>query len=153
MRGTALRALGLLALAALPAAGSYWWHGPIAEAKALIAVDPEELPAGHVAVSEAGGWDGVLWIDARSAERFARGRVPGAWPLTPGDWEEQLMGVLGAWEPGQRVVVYCGSASCDDSAAVAERLRNEAGLDDVYVLHGGWEAWVAWREEVEGGAS
>jgi hypothetical protein len=39
------------------------------------------------------------------------------------------------------IVVFCGSAACDASHHVAERLRNEAGLPDVWVLTGGWESW------------
>jgi rhodanese-related sulfurtransferase len=50
--------------------------------------------------------------------------------------------MLAAWSPENRTVVYCSSQSCAASHEVARRLREEAGLDNVYVLHGGWEAWL-----------
>jgi len=39
------------------------------------------------------------------------------------------------------VVVYCSSLSCQASQEVAEKLREEVGLQSVFVLQGGWEAW------------
>ena len=42
----------------------------------------------------------------------------------------------------QKNVVYCSSLSCNASREVARRLRKEAQLSDVFVLEGGWEAWM-----------
>jgi hypothetical protein len=42
-------------------------------------------------------------------------------------------------------VVYCSSLSCNASREVARRLRREAQLPDVFVLEGGWEAWLKTR--------
>jgi len=49
---------------------------------------------------------------------------------------------LATWSPGKKVVVYCSTQSCDLAREVAERLRKEAQLPDVFVLEGGWEAWL-----------
>ena len=68
--------------------------------------------------------------------------MPGALPLGPGSWDDQLFGVLEAIEPGRRVVIYCESVSCGTSREVADRLREVLGdAAEVYVLHGGWDAW------------
>lgn len=85
----------------------------------------------------------VLWIDARSSPEFDQGHIPGAVLLNEDHWDDLLPAVLEAWMPGRPLVVYCGSEGCRASHEVAERLRVEAGLPDVHVLKGGWEAWLA----------
>lgn len=96
--------------------------------------------ADEVDVAAAKKWD-ALWLDARPNEDFAREHVPNAMPLNANNWDDLLPPVLQAWTPGRRLVVYCSAQSCDASREVARRLREEAGLKDVYVLTGGWEAW------------
>ena len=83
----------------------------------------------------------VLWVDARSAEEYAQAHIPGAVLLNEDAWDALLPEFLAAWAPDRRTVVYCGSEQCQASASVAERLRGEVGLDEVYVLKEGWEAW------------
>ncbi|MBI4023445.1 MAG: hypothetical protein HY360_00595 [Verrucomicrobia bacterium] len=36
--------------------------------------------------------------------------------------------------------IYCGGQECQASRQVAGRLR-ESGIEPVYVLKGGWDAW------------
>jgi rhodanese-related sulfurtransferase len=125
----------LLALAFVPAIGQAiyfrnWisWESPI--------------PASQRAtVEKAKGWGTeALWIDARPDQEFAQEHFPGALPLNEDHFNAQLPAVLAAWSPERKVVVYCSSKSCGASRAIAERLRNEAKLTDVFVLEGGWEA-------------
>lgn len=85
----------------------------------------------------------VLWLDARSGADFAAAHISNALSLNEDDWNELLPEVLNAWSPGQMVVVYCSSQKCHASHGVAERLRREAGVGNVFVLKGGWEAWQA----------
>jgi rhodanese-related sulfurtransferase len=126
----------LLGLAFLPAIGQaiYYrnlasWHQP-------------PVDSGLVSVAQAKGWgDTVLWVDARPEEAFARGHIPGAILLNEDEWDAQLRTFLTAWSPERKIVVYCSAQSCNASHAVAERLRNEAGLKNIYVLEGGWEGW------------
>ena len=130
-------ALILVALAALPAIGEGFyfrdkvsWQSPI-PASELVTVD------------QARAWgENVTWVDARPDEEFARDHVPGALSLNEDRWNELLPQFLAAWSPGKKVVVYCSAESCDLAREVAERLRKEAQLPDVFVLEGGWEAWV-----------
>jgi len=131
------QAIMLAVLALLPAAGEaiYFrdkisWRSPI---------PPSEL----VNVDQARAWgQNAIWIDARPDEEFAHDHVPGALLLNEDRWNELLPEFLAAWSPGKKVVVYCSSLSCNASREVARRLRKEAQLPDVFVLEGGWEAWL-----------
>ena len=126
----------LLGLAFLPAIGqavyyrgaTSWQHPPVDSAP--------------VSVAQAKDWgDAALWIDARAEEQFDGGHVPGAMLLNEDDWNTLLPKVLAVWSPGRKLVVYCSRQTCNASHEVAERLRNEAGLKNVFVLQGGWEEW------------
>ena len=102
-------------------------------------IPPSEL----VKVEQARAWgENVIWVDARPEEEFARDHVPAALSLNEDRWNELLPQFLAAWSPGRKVVVYCSAESCDLAREVAERLRKEAQVPDVFVLEGGWEAWV-----------
>jgi rhodanese-related sulfurtransferase len=126
----------LLGLAFLPAIGqaiyfrnaASWQHPPV--------------DSGLVSLEKAKSWGGgVIWIDARPEADFERAHIPGALLLNEDDWNAQLRTFLTAWSPERKVVAYCSALSCSASHAVAERLRNEAELKNIYVLEGGWEAW------------
>ena len=131
------QALILVALALVPGLGEavYFRHNISWQS----AIPPSEL----VKVDQARAWgENVIWVDARPEEEFGRGHVPGALSLNEDRWNELLPQFLAAWSPGKKVVVYCSAESCDLAREVAERLRKEAQLSDVFVLEGGWEAWV-----------
>jgi len=105
-------------------------------------IPPSEL----VTVDQARTWAGnVIGVDARPDEECARDHVPGALSLNEDRWNELLPQFLAVWSPGKKVVVYCSSLSCNASREVARRLRKEAQLSDVFVLKGGWEAWLKKR--------
>ncbi|PZR72737.1 MAG: hypothetical protein DLM73_12480 [Chthoniobacterales bacterium] len=128
----------MLGLAFLPGIGQaiYYrdkvsWESPIAASD-------------MVTLAQARAWGAnVIWVDARPEEEFAREHVPGALLLNEDRWNELLPQMLMAWSPEKRVVVYCSSQSCGASREVARRLREEAQLKNVFVLDGGWEAWLA----------
>ena len=106
------------------------WNAP--------AIAPDE-----VTLEQAQSWgDTVLWVDARPTEQFEREHIPAALSLNEDSWDELLPQMLAQWSPEKHVVVYCSSQSCAASHDVARRLREEAGLKNVYVLHGGWEGWL-----------
>lgn len=134
LRQTAL----LLGLALLPGIGQalYYrdkvsWQTPVAASDL-------------VTVAQARAWGGTaIWVDARPQEEFEREHVSNAVLLNEDRWNELLPQMLATWAPEKRVVVYCSSQSCGASREVARRLREEAGLKNVFVLGGGWEAWLA----------
>jgi len=97
----------------------------------------------EVAWSTVQEWPGLkLLVDARNEGAFRRQHIPGAFPLGEARWEERLPAVIQAWQPGARAVVYCDNPGCESGQAVARRLRRELGIDDVFVLKGGWSAWL-----------
>jgi rhodanese-related sulfurtransferase len=132
------QSLLLLGLALLPGLGQavYYrdkvsWQTPIAASE-------------MVTIAQARAWgEGAMWVDARPEEEFQREHVPGALLLNEDRWGELLSAMLAAWSPEKRVVVYCSAEGCGASREVAHRLRKEAGLPNVFVLEGGWEAWRA----------
>ena len=135
------QALLLLALAFLPAIGqalylreSISWNAP------AVAKDEVEL-------LQALSWgDSVLWVDARPDAQFEAEHIPNAQQLNEDSWSELLPQFLAVWSPEKRTVVYCSSQTCAVSHEVARRLRGETQLQEVYVLHGGWEAYLAARK-------
>jgi rhodanese-related sulfurtransferase len=127
----------LTALALVPAVGeAIYFRSKISWQSSI---PPSELAT----ADQARAWGAnVIWIDARPEEEFSSDHVPGALSLNEDRWNELLPQFLAVWSPGKKVVVYCSSLSCNASREVARRLRKEAQLPDVFVLQGGWEAWL-----------
>jgi rhodanese-related sulfurtransferase len=130
-------ALILAALAALPAIGEgvYFrdkisWQSPIPASES-------------VTVDQAKSWgESAIWVDARPDDEFAKDHVPGAYSLNEDRWNELLPQFLPNWSPDKKIVVYCSAESCNLAKEVAKRLRDEAQLQNVFVLKGGWEEWL-----------
>ena len=141
----ARQTLLLLAVAFLPAAG-----------QAIYLRDKvswqSSVPASEsVSVSQARQWGSdVLWVDARPDEEFARDHVPGAMSLNEDRWDELFPEFIQKWSeaPGQKVVVYCSTQSCNLAEEVARRLRGstQPPMQNVFVLKGGWETWLKTRQ-------
>jgi rhodanese-related sulfurtransferase len=103
------------------------------------------LPSKMVTVEQAHAWgDTAIWVDARPDDEFASDHVPGAISLNEDHWNELFPQFSTAWSPEKKVVVYCSAQSCDLAREVAERLRKttQPPMENVFVLEGGWEAWV-----------
>jgi rhodanese-related sulfurtransferase len=101
----------------------------------------ETLAPGEERIQTVLAWGReVLWIDARSANEYQAEHVPGAILLNLEAWDQLFPLFLDQWNPEKKVVVYCSSTACELSHEVAERLR-KGGIEPVYVLKGGWEAW------------
>jgi rhodanese-related sulfurtransferase len=129
---TLRQATAILLLAALPALAAGMWHPR-----------RPSWQSDEVTVNAAAAWGAaVLWIDARPDSGFAGGHIPGALSLNEDRWEELLPDVIDHWDTSRKIVVYCSSLSCQASHDVARRLREEEQLPNVFVLQGGWEAWL-----------
>ena len=129
----------MAALALLPAAGGAIYFRDKISWRSAIA--PSEM----VSVEQARGWgDTAIWVDARPDDEFASNHVPGAISLNEDRWNELLPQFLAAWAPEKKVVVYCSAASCNLARDVAQRLRKttQPPMQNVFVLEGGWEAWL-----------
>jgi rhodanese-related sulfurtransferase len=99
-----------------------------------------------VEVETAKSWGtNVIWIDARPTAEFERDHVPGAVSLNEERWNEMFLDFLAKqWSPEKKIVVYCSAATCNLAEDVARRLREEAKLpNEIRILKGGWEAWLA----------
>jgi rhodanese-related sulfurtransferase len=132
MRIALRQTLAILLLALLPTFATGVWH----PRRPAWESDEVTLPA-------ARAWGrSVLWVDARADVDFAHGHIPGALPLNEDRWDELLPGVVDRWNISRKIVVYCSSLSCQTSRDVARRLREEVRLPNVFVLQGGWEAWL-----------
>ena len=139
LRRAAHQAAALLLLAALPAILTAWLH------PRRPAWPPAEDSIPRISITDAlmlARNNPVIWADARSAGAFAAEHIPGAINVTEADWERSLAGLADVWRPGQPVIVYCAGGGCETSRSVASRLRRDLKVTDVYVLKGGWEAWL-----------
>lgn len=102
------------------------------------------LAPGEISLGDAKAMSGVVWVDARNATSYASSHVPGAINLSEEDWANGVGRLVSVWSPRMPIIVYCGSASCGSAEAVASRLRGpEYAMENVHVLDGGWEAYVA----------
>lgn len=139
-----MKGILLIFLAALaPALAQRWWQPPDAY-RPRTGVAAETTAGERVSVETVRAWKRPFaWVDARTKAEFESGHVPEATLLNEDTWDSLLPEFLARWQPGQPVVVYCG-ASCESSRRVALRLRL-AGVEDVHVLEGGWDAAKTFR--------
>ncbi len=99
----------------------------------------QTLAADEITTDKARQLNSPLWIDARTASFYQDGHVPGAIRLTVKEWDALVENFFATYSPNKPVVVYC-SPDCDAAEQVARKLR-ELGIEQVYVLAGGYEAW------------
>jgi rhodanese-related sulfurtransferase len=133
------QALILAALSLLPGVGQAIYF------RDKISWQSSIPPSEMVSVDQAREWgDATIWIDARPDDQFARDHVPGAILLNEDRWNELFPQFSAAWSPEKKVIVYCSAQSCDLAREVAERLRKttQPPMENVFVLEGGWEAWL-----------
>lgn len=125
---------------------------------ALTITSSPELQSSHlvetdmsdqISIQEAMSMDGILWVDAREREAYVDGHIPSAVLLNETEFETGLPLLLDQWHPGQTIIAYCGTEQCDASAHVAKRLK-EAGIEDVFILQGGWDAWKSFHQTRQG---
>jgi len=87
---------------------------------------PEQIPEAE--------WKKILVIDARSADQYARERIPGAVNI---DWRK-IPGRRGEIPKDRMVVIYCNTGSLSAQSVFAMRVL---GWDNVKVLQDGFEGW------------
>lgn len=141
MKVFALQVLVILGLTAAATLLTWKFHP---QAPALY-LNAEPLGDGEISIADALRMEaegGVIWIDARAEEKYAERHIPGAILLNEFDFNHLLMESFHLIANQDRpLVVYCGSYSCKASTKIADELR-EKMIPDVYVLKGGWDAWL-----------
>jgi len=86
---------------------------------------------------------GAEFFDARLADEFAAGAIPGAVSMPPDAFAGGMMPPITNYTARDRkIVVYCGGGSCDASLLVALRLKG-IGFTDVVVYTDGYIGWTA----------
>jgi rhodanese-related sulfurtransferase len=108
--------------------------------------NPLQLAEGEVSVDKMENWsEPFLLLDARTPSHYEQEHIPGALNLSVAHFEDQITGVLDVWYPGLTLIIYCDSRQCGSSKVIAERLRTDFQIEQVFVLKGGWESWKGQR--------
>lgn len=102
-------------------------------------------------VVDSGEGGGVYLLDARGAEEYAAGHIPGAFCVPPEELDVVLPGLALAAMPDAAVVTYCSGMDCDDALTLARALTNRA-FTAVSMYSGGFAEWTEYGGEVETGA-
>lgn len=83
------------------------------------------------------------FIDSRKASEYAEGHLGGAINLPSEAIYEKIDNVLSVVGTEEKVIVYCGGATCDAATHVANALRDDFHFADVTVYTSGWEEIVS----------
>jgi rhodanese-related sulfurtransferase len=92
----------------------------------------------------------AVFIDARSAEEYARGHIRGARSLPWQEVDLNFMAVTADLELTTPIVTYCDGETCELSHDLALFLR-DAGFTNTRVLVNGWTIWQQAGLPVEAG--
>lgn len=142
------QALILLLLTALAATATHFWH-PAAPVWYLADVIAGE---GEVTLNDIETqWKGdVLWIDARTRERYDQEHIPGALLLNEYERDQLLLEHLEKLQvSGKPIVIYCDAMKCEASHQMRDYLMKNVGLPEVWVLTGGWPAWKEAQKQLQ----
>jgi rhodanese-related sulfurtransferase len=130
-----MRILILLGVAVLIGAGAnaisprgLSWSRPLGRGVAGDVAAAGLTPVDLAGVTELVRKKSVLLIDARPAEEYQIGRLPGAIPWTPAPPRDKP------------IVLYCANEFCDQALLLGEELK-KAGYRDLAVFVDGYEAW------------
>jgi len=95
-----------------------------------------------------------LFVDARKAELFEEGHIPGAMHCDAYELGAALEEVVARANGVERVIVYCGGGDCEDSIFLCrELIEAGASYDDVFLYAGGFKEWVARGMSVDTGST
>jgi rhodanese-related sulfurtransferase len=86
------------------------------------------------------GEPGVLFLDARLPQEYARSHIAGALDLPVERFERYYPRLKSRLRGAKTLVCYCESISCDEGARLSARLAG-GGYDNVVFMFAGWEEW------------
>lgn len=85
-----------------------------------------------------------VFVDARSADVFADGRIQGAIRCWQADLAECIEFVLEPALGAEKVIVYCNGGKCDESKYMCRELVvRGVPRESIYLYAGGWDDWIA----------
>jgi rhodanese-related sulfurtransferase len=95
----------------------------------------------------------IVIIDARSADHYEAGHIPGAYEFDHYHPEKYATTIVPVCEAAQQIVVYCGGGDCEDSEFAALMLRDVFGVpgQKLFVYPGGIKDWEKSKQPVETG--
>lgn len=99
-----------------------------------------------VALQKFQSLESAAFIDARPADEFTRGHIPGALSIPFQSLEEQFPIIGSLIDSNKELIVYCKNRECDDSLMLATELR-AMGAENLTLYIDGFEVW-----EKHGGA-
>ncbi|TAH39966.1 MAG: rhodanese-like domain-containing protein [Planctomycetota bacterium] len=87
--------------------------------------------------------NGILLLDARKAESFRQGHIPGAVMLDPYHLDDLLSEEMRQTiAEAVVVIIYCTGGDCEDSLLLAQRLVPAVvGVESVFLYVGGINEW------------
>jgi rhodanese-related sulfurtransferase len=144
VKSVALQLLAIGGLVVAATLGVYAWHPN----RPALYFDLQQLDDGEVDLAQALEWRDagqIVWIDARSREKYDAGHLEGAMLLNErDDFNALLLESFAELQNNsdKNLVVYCGSATCAASLRIAKKLRG-IGFHSVHVLKGGVETLLA----------
>ena len=83
---------------------------------------------------------GAVFVDARSADEYASGHIPGAVSVPFEELDSFFPVVLELIDSGRELVVYCSSSECDDGLLLSGELK-QMGCSNVLLFVGGFDSW------------
>jgi len=84
---------------------------------------------------------GTILVDARPAEIYSQGHIPGAVNLPLSRFNDTISERQTSLRAARQLIVYCSGWSCNDSYDLARRLL-EKGFKDLILYRGGMEDWL-----------
>jgi len=96
-----------------------------------------------ITLAEATGYlesHSAVFVDARSAQRFGMGHVPGALNIPSASFDKGFAGVGSKLPVDGDIVVYCESSHCDQAEEVLKKLA-EKGFRRLLHFKEGWLYW------------
>jgi len=82
----------------------------------------------------------VLFVDARPANAFRRGRIPRAVNFPSESFDSLVTGFVAKVPLGRPLVVYCDGVECRASEELSKNLKTK-GYRFVHCFFGGWVEW------------
>lgn len=98
-------------------------------------------------------YEATVFLDARRAEQYDEGHIPGALHFDPFYPERTIDALLQRLPSAMTIVIYCKGGECDDSESAALYLINLGAVDPsrLSIYAGGMEAWRAAELPLEQG--
>jgi rhodanese-related sulfurtransferase len=114
-----------------------------------LEVDPEKTvdSSDIMEIWESGE---AIFIDARSEDMFAKGRIPGSFSLPYNSFKGGIPELIDFLPRDQLLVIYCDGADCHASPIVYDKLL-EYGFEKGFlkIFNGGWNTWLELEGEVD----